>query len=126
MTTTVKKSATKVSEADKKILKSYVAQSYLYKKYSVLKADTKEIALGIFARAKTNVIIIDNKSYVQKIERSQRRFDSSKFIEYVKQSKDKNLQLLINSFYKTVPTVELKPFDNALDNALRSDLNAKR
>jgi hypothetical protein len=126
MTTTVKKSATKVSEADKKILKSYVAQSYLYKKYSVLKADTKEIALGIFARAKTNVIIIDNKSYVQKIERSQRRFDSSKFIEYVKQSKDKNLQLLINSFYKNVPTVELKPFDNALDNALRSDLNAKR
>ena len=62
------------SQADKRVLKSFIFQSYLLKKYQTLKADTKDVVKGIFERAKQNAIIVDNDSWVQKIERKQRSF----------------------------------------------------
>ena len=65
-------------------------------------------------------------SYVQKIERTQRRFDGTSFIEHVKKSKDKSLQLLINGFYKTIKTVEFKPFNDTFEQQRKELINAKR
>lgn len=107
-----------VSEADKQVLKSYINQSYLLKKYQTLKADTKDVVKGIFERAKQNAIIVDveDNSWVQKREGTQRRFDSSSFIEHVKKSGDYKLQLLINGFYKTVETLEFKVFSEKFES----------
>jgi hypothetical protein len=80
-----------------------------------LKSDTKEIVKGIFDRLKQNVYIIDNSSYIQKIERTQRRFDSKSFIEHVKTCGDYKLQLLVNGFYKQIETLEFKPFNDTLE-----------
>jgi hypothetical protein len=124
--TKAEKKSVAVSKADKRVLNSYINQSYLLKKYQTLKADTKDIVVGIFERAKRNAIIIDDVSYVQKIERTQRRFDSTSFIEHVKKSKDKKLQLLINGFYKTIKTLEFKPFNETFEKQRKELINAKR
>ena len=124
--TKAKTKSVAVSKADKRVLNSYINQAYLLKKYQTLKADTKDVVGGIFDRAKQNVIIIDDVSYVQKIERTQRRFDGTSFIEHVKKSKDKSLQLLINGFYKTIKTVEFKPFNDTFEQQRRELINAKR
>jgi D-tyrosyl-tRNA(Tyr) deacylase len=73
MTKQANKNLPVVNKANKRMLTSYIVQSYLFKKYSKLRTDTKEIVSGIFDKAKSNIIIIDDKSYVQKINRSQRR-----------------------------------------------------
>ena len=104
-----------VSKADVRVLKAYINQAYLLNKYQTLKSDTKEIVKGIFDRLKQNVYIIDNSSYIQKIERVQRRFDSKLFIEHVKTSGDYKLQLLVNGFYKQIETLEFKPFNDTLE-----------
>jgi len=124
--TKAKTKSVAVSKADKRVLNSYINQAYLLKKYQTLKADTKDVVGGIFDRAKQNVIIIDDVSYVQKIERTQRRFDGTSFIEHVKKSKDKSLQLLINGFYKTIKTVEFKPFNDTFEQQRKELINAKR
>jgi len=124
--TKAKTKSVAVSKADKRVLNSYINQAYLLKKYQTLKADTKDVVGGIFERAKQNVIIIDDVSYVQKIERTQRRFDGTSFIEHVKKSKDKSLQLLINGFYKTIKTVEFKPFNDTFEQQRKELINAKR
>ena len=80
-----------------------------------MKADTKEIVVSYFDKIKTNVIILDDQSYIQKIERTQRRFDSKSFIEYVKNCGDHKLQLLVNGYYKQIETLELKPFNDNLE-----------
>ena len=97
------------------MLKAYINQAYLLNKYQTLKTDTKEIVKGIFDRLKQNVYIIDNSSYIQKIERTQRRFDSKSFIEHVKNCGDYKLQLLVNGFYKQIETLEFKPFNDTLE-----------
>ena len=104
-----------LSRADKRVCKSYIDQSYLLNKYQTLKADTKEIVVSYFDKIKTNVIILDDQSYIQKIERTQRRFDSKSFIEYVKNCGDHKLQLLVNGYYKQIETLELKPFNDNLE-----------
>jgi hypothetical protein len=104
-----------VSQADVRVLKAYINQAYLLHKYQSLKADTKEIVKGIFDRLKQNVYIIDDSSYIQKIERTQRRFDSKAFIDHVKLSGDYKLQLLVNGFYKQIETLEFKPFNDTLE-----------
>ena len=116
-----KAQAPTLSRADKRVCKSYIDQSYLLNKYQTLKADTKEIVVSYFDKIKTNVIILDDQSYIQKIERTQRRFDSKSFIDYVttKSTTDeklsyKELQVLLNGFYKQIKVVELKPFDDKL------------
>tara|TARA_R110000796_G_C14324809_1_gene408338 strand:+ start:88 stop:465 length:378 start_codon:yes stop_codon:yes gene_type:complete len=124
--TKAKTKSVAVSKTDKRVLNSYINQAYLLKKYQTLKADTKDVVGGIFDRAKQNVIIIDDVSYVQKIERTQRRFDGTSFIEHVKKSKDKSLQLLINGFYKTIKTVEFKPFNDTFEQQRKELINAKR
>ena len=110
-----KTKANAVSKADVRVLKAYINQAYLLNKYQTLKADTKEVVKGIFDRLKQNVYIIDNSSYIQKIERTQRRFDSKLFIEHVKISGDYKLQLLVNGFYKQIETLEFKPFNDTLE-----------
>ena len=110
-----KTKANAVSKADVRVLKAYINQAYLLNKYQTLKADTKEIVKSIFDRLKQNVYIIDNSSYIQKIERVQRRFDSKLFIEHVKTSGDYKLQLLVNGFYKQIETLEFKPFNDTLE-----------
>jgi len=104
-----------ISKADVRVLKAYINQAYLLNKYQTLKTDTKEIVKGIFDRLKQNVYIIDNSSYIQKIERVQRRFDSKSFIEHVKTSDDYKLQLLVKGFYKQIETLEFKPFNDTLE-----------
>ena len=116
------KNLSTVTAKDKQVLKSYVAQSYLYKKYSALKSDTKEIVSGIFDKQKINIIILDEKSFVQKINRSQRRFDSTAFIKYVNASGESDLIDLVNEFYKTIDTVEFKPSNADYDKAIKNDL----
>ena len=124
--TKAKTKSVAVSKTDKRVLNSYINQAYLLKKYQTLKADTKDVVGGIFDRAKQNVIIIDDVSYVQKIERTQRRFDGTSFIEHVKKSKDKSLQLLINGFYQTIKTVEFKPCKDTFEQQRKELINAKR
>ena len=111
-----------ISKADKRVLTNYVAQSYLYKKYSKLRTDTKEIVSGIFDKSNVNVFILDNKSYVQKINRTQRRFDSTNFIKYINASGESDLIDLINKFYKNVDTVEFKPYHNDYETAIKKDV----
>jgi len=128
MSKRVKQELPLITSADKKILKSYVAQSYLFKKYSALRMDTKDIVAGIFDKVHTNIVIIDDKTFVQMIKRTQKRFDSNSFIEYVKSINDSELLDCINRFYKTIDTVEYKPFNADYDVAIKKDLggfNAK-
>jgi len=128
MSKRVKQELPLITSADKKILKSYVAQSYLFKKYSALRMDTKDIVAGIFDKVNTNIVIIDDKTFVQMIKRTQKRFDSNSFIEYVKSINDSELLDCINKFYKTIDTVEYKPFNADYDVAIKKDLggfNAK-
>ena len=120
-----KTKAKAVSQADVRVLKAYINQAYLLNKYQTLKTDTKEIVKGIFDRLKQNVYIIDNSSYIQKIERTQRRFDSKSFIEHVKNSGDYKLQLLVNGFYKQIETLEFKPFNDTLEKIKKGNTNAK-
>ena len=120
-----KTKAQAVSKADVRVLKAYINQAYLLNKYQTLKSDTKEIVKGIFDRLKQNVYIIDNSSYIQKIERTQRRFDSKSFIEHVKLSGDYKLQLLVNGFYKQIETLEFKPFNDTLEKIKKGNTNAK-
>jgi len=120
-----KTKANAVSKADVRVLKAYINQAYLLNKYQTLKADTKEVVKGIFDRLKQNVYIIDNSSYIQKIERTQRRFDSKSFIEHVKLSGDYKLQLLVNGFYKQIETLEFKPFNDTLEKIKKGNTNAK-
>ena len=119
--TKAEKKSVAVSKADKRVLSSYINQSYLLKKYQTLKADTKELVSEYFLKLKQNIIILSNTRYIQKIERTSRRFDSKSFIDYVtgKATTDeklsyKELQVLINGFYKQIKVVELKPFDDKL------------
>jgi hypothetical protein len=119
--TKTKASSNLITKADKEVLSSYIFQSYKLKEYTNLKSKTKEIAEGIFAKAKINLIVVDEKSFVQKIERTQRRFDSTKFVEYVLQSNDKKLIALINQFYKTIDTLELKPVNADFDTQLKTN-----
>jgi len=118
-----KPKAKAVSQADVRVLKAYINQAYLLNKYQTLKADTKEVVKGIFERLKQNVYIIDNSSYIQKIERTQRRFDSKSFIEHVKLSGDYKLQLLVNGFYKQIETLEFKPFNDKLETIKKKGNN---
>ena len=120
-----KTKANAVSKADVRVLKAYINQAYLLNKYQTLKADTKEVVKGIFDRLKQNVYIIDNSSYIQKIERTQRRFDSKLFIEHVKTSGDYKLQLLVNGFYKQIETLEFKPFNDKLETIKKGNKYAK-
>jgi len=122
MSRRVKQELPLITSADKKILKSYVAQSYLFKKYSALRMDTKDIVAGIFDKVHTNIVIIDDKTFVQMIKRTQKRFDSNSFIEYVKSINDSELLDCINKFYKTIDTVEYKPFNADYDVAIKKDL----
>lgn len=122
MSKRVKQELPLITSADKKILKSYVAQSYLFKKYSALRMDTKDIVAGIFDKVNTNIVIIDDKTFVQMIKRTQKRFDSNSFIEYVKSINDSELLDCINKFYKTIDTVEYKPFNADYDVAIKKDL----
>ena len=125
----MKKQQSKVpqlNKGQKQVCNSYIEQSYLLNKYQTLKADTKEVVNSYFDILNQNIIILNNERYIQKIERTQRRFDSKSFIDYVQKSNDKKLQLLINGFYKAIKTVELKPFDDNLEKIKRKEkTNAK-
>lgn len=125
----MKKQQSKVpqlNKGQKQVCNSYIEQSYLLNKYQTLKADTKEVVNSYFDILNQNIIILNNERYIQKIERTQRRFDSKSFIDYVQKSNDKKLQLLINGFYKAIKTVELKPFDDNLEKVKRKEkTNAK-
>ena len=124
MTTQTKK-VPQLDKGQKQVCKAYIEQSYLLNKYQTLKADTKELVGAFFDILKKNVIILNDNQYIQKIERTQRRFDSKSFIEFVNSKGDKNLQMLINGFYKQIKTVELKPFDDKLEKEKRKETNAK-
>jgi hypothetical protein len=124
MTTQTKK-VPQLDKGQKQVCKAYIEQSYLLNKYQTLKADTKELVGAFFDILKKNVIILNDNQYIQKIERTQRRFDSKSFIEFVNSKGDKNLQMLINGFYKQIKTVELKPFDDKLEKEKRKEQNAK-
>jgi transcriptional regulator with PAS, ATPase and Fis domain len=122
MTKQAKQNLPTLNKANKRTLKSYIAQSYLFKKYSKLRTDTKEIVSGIFDKANSNIIMIDEKSYVQKINRNQRRFDSVNFIKYINSSGESDLIDLVNKFYKDIETVEFKPFHADYEIAMKKDL----
>lgn len=115
-----------LDKGQKQVCNSFIDQSYLLSKYQTLKADTKEIVNEYFLKLKQNIIILSNTRYIQKIERTSRRFDSKSFIDYVtgKATTDeklsyKELQVLINGFYKQIKVVELKPFDDKLESEKR-------
>lgn len=119
--TTQKAKKVLLEKNEKQVCNSYIDQSYLFSKYQTLKADTKELVAEYFLKLKQNIIILSNTRYIQKIERTSRRFDSKSFIDYVttKSTTDekisfKELQVLINGFYKQIKVVELKPFDDKL------------
>ena len=119
--TTQKAKKVLLEKNEKQVCNSYIDQSYLFSKYQTLKADTKELVSEYFLKLKQNIIILSNTRYIQKIERTSRRFDSKSFIDYVttKSTTDekitfKELQVLINGFYKQIKVVELKPFDDKL------------
>tara|TARA_R100001440_G_C2463309_1_gene110344 strand:- start:144 stop:545 length:402 start_codon:yes stop_codon:yes gene_type:complete len=119
--TTQKAKKVLLEKNEKQVCNSYIDQSYLFSKYQTLKADTKELVAEYFLKLKQNIIILSNTRYIQKIERTSRRFDSKSFIDYVttKSTTDekisfKELQVLLNGFYKQIKVVELKPFDDKL------------
>tara|TARA_R100001460_G_C3443416_1_gene163742 strand:+ start:83 stop:484 length:402 start_codon:yes stop_codon:yes gene_type:complete len=119
--TTQKAKKVLLEKNEKQVCNSYIDQSYLFSKYQTLKADTKELVSEYFLKLKQNIIILSNTRYIQKIERTSRRFDSKSFIDYVttKSTTDekisfKELQVLLNGFYKQIKVVELKPFDDKL------------
>jgi len=122
MTTQTKK-VPQLDKGQKQVCKAYIEQAHLLNKYQTLKADTKELVGAFFDILKMNVIILNDSQYIQKIERTQRRFDSKSFIEFVNSKGDKNLQMLINGFYKQIKTVELKPFDDKLEKEKRKEIN---
>ena len=122
MTTQTKK-VPQLDKGQKQVCKAYIEQAYLLNKYQTLKADTKELVGAFFDILKKNVIILNDNQYIQKIERTQRRFDAKSFIEFVNSKGDKNLQMLINGFYKQIKTVELKPFDDKLEKEKRKEIN---
>ncbi len=115
-----------LDKGQKQVCNSFIDQSYLLNKYQTLKADTKEIVNEYFLKLKQNIIILSNTRYIQKIERTQRRFDSKSFIDYVtgkattnEKLSYKELQVLLNGFYKQIKVVELKPFDDKLESEKR-------
>ena len=115
-----------LDKGQKQVCNSFIDQSYLLSKYQTLKADTKEIVNEYFLKLKQNIIILSNTRYIQKIERTQRRFDSKSFIDYVtgkattnEKLSYKELQVLLNGFYKQIKVVELKPFDDKLESEKR-------
>ena len=119
--TTQKAKKVLLEKNEKQVCNSYIDQSYLFSKYQTLKADTKELVSEYFLKLKQNIIILSNTRYIQKIERTSRRFDSKSFIDYVtgkatteEKLSYKELQVLINGFYKQIKVVELKPFDDKL------------
>jgi len=119
--TTQKAKKVLLEKNEKQVCNSYIDQAYLFSKYQTLKADTKELVSEYFLKLKQNIIILSNTRYIQKIERTSRRFDSKSFIDYVttKSTTDeklsyKELQVLLNGFYKQIKVVELKPFDDKL------------
>ena len=119
--TTQKAKKVLLEKNEKQVCNSFIDQSYLLNKYQTLKADTKDLVSEFFLKLKQNIIILSNTRYIQKIERTSRRFDSKSFIDYVttKSTTDekitfKELQVLINGFYKQIKVVELKPFDDKL------------
>jgi len=119
--TTQKAKKVLLEKNEKQVCNSYIDQAYLFSKYQTLKADTKELVAEYFLKLKQNIIILSYTRYIQKIERTSRRFDSKSFIDYVttKSTTDekitfKELQVLINGFYKQIKVVELKPFDDKL------------
>lgn len=116
-----------LDKGQKQVCNSYIDQAYLFSKYQTLKADTKEIVGEYFLKLKQNIIILNNSRYIQKIERSQRRFDSKSFIDYIttkattnEKLSYKELQVLLNGFYKSIKVVELKPFDDKLETEKRN------
>jgi hypothetical protein len=115
-----------LDKGQKQVCNSFIDQSYLLSKYQTLKADTKEIVNEYFLKLKQNIIILSNTRYIQKIERTQRRFDSKSFIDYVTGKATTNEKLSykevlsqINCFYKSIKVVELKPFDDKLESEKR-------
>tara|TARA_R100000900_G_scaffold116778_1_gene91732 strand:+ start:158 stop:568 length:411 start_codon:yes stop_codon:yes gene_type:complete len=126
-----------LDKGQKQVCNSYIDQAYLFSKYQTLKADTKEIVSEYFLKLKQNIIILNNNRYIQKIERSQRRFDSKSFIDYITTKSTTNekvyykdiLSFINTSFYKTIKVVELKPFDDKLEtekrNLTKGNTNAK-
>ena len=120
--TTQKAKKVLLEKNEKQVCNSFIDQAYLLTKYQTLKADTKELVSEFFLKLKQNIIILSNTRYIQKIERTQRRFDSKSFIDYVngKSTTDeklsfKELQILLNGFYKQIKVVEFKPFDDKLE-----------
>jgi len=113
--TTQKAKKVLLEKNEKQVCNSYIDQSYLFSKYQTLKADTKELVSEYFLKLKQNIIILSNTRYIQKIERTSRRFDSKSFIDYVKNCGDHKLQLLVNGYYKQIETLELKPFNDNLE-----------
>jgi hypothetical protein len=62
---------------------------------------------------------------VQKITRTQRRFDSAAFIDYVKSMNDSDIELdrqVGINFIRLFHTVEYKPFNADYDVAIKKDL----
>ena len=115
-----------LDKGQKQVCNSFIDQSYLLSKYQTLKSDTKEIVNEYFLKLKQNIIILSNTRYIQKIERTQRRFDSKSFIDYVTGKATTNEKLSykevlaqINCFYKQIKVVELKPFDDKLESEKR-------
>jgi hypothetical protein len=113
-----------LNKEQKQVCNSYIDQSYLLNKYQTLKADTKELVNNCFDMVKQNIIILSNTRYIQKIERTQRRFDSKSFTDYVNalpNNKSNNeLKMLVNGFYKSIKVLELKPFDDKLESEKRT------
>ena len=119
--TTQKAKKVLLEKNEKQVCNSYIDQSYLFSKYQTLKADTKELVSEYFLKLKQNIIILSNTRYIQKIERTSRRFDSKSFIDYMTGKATTNEKLSykevlaqINCFYKQIKVVELKPFDDKL------------
>jgi len=115
-----------LDKGQKQVCNSFIDQSYLLSKYQTLKSDTKEIVNEYFLKLKQNIIILSNTRYIQKIERSQRRFDSKSFIDYMtgkattnEKLSNKEVLAQINCFYKQIKVVELKPFDDKLESEKR-------
>jgi len=125
--TTQKAKKVLLEKNEKQVCNSFIDQAYLFSKYQTLKADTKELVAEYFLKLKQNIIILSNTRYIQKIERSSRRFDSKSFIDYVngkattnEKLSYKELQLTLNGFFKQIKVVEFKPFDDRLEKEKRT------
>ena len=80
--TTQKAKKVLLEKNEKQVCNSFIDQAYLLTKYQTLKADTKELVAEFFLKLKQNIIILSNTRYIQKIERTSRRFDSKSFMIY--------------------------------------------